>query len=214
MPTLKRLSLVLLSLAALLAAAVGGTLALLAWRPDVVKGPVERALKARLGLPLTIAGPLDLDLGRVVALEAGGVRLAAPDWAADPVLAAVDRLRVSLDLGAWLRGEGLVLPEVRLEGPRVALERDAQGRASWAALAGDAGGEDETAAAGPTLPRIGDLSITGGKVAYRDAAAGAALEADIATAAPAAPAAAAKRVQPPWLWRGGATPRATRTPKR
>ncbi|HEX8375601.1 MAG TPA: hypothetical protein VF606_10525, partial [Geminicoccaceae bacterium] len=128
--------------------------------------------------------PLDLDLGRVVTLEAKGLGLAAPDWAASPTLAAVDRLRVSVDLGAWLGGDGLVLPEVRLERPKVALERDAQGRASWTALAGD--GDDADDGATVALPRIGDLTIEGGEIAYRDTAAGVALQAGVATVAPAA----------------------------
>ena len=65
---LRRLLIVLLSLVLLVVAAVGGTLALLAFDADLIKGPSTRLISARLGREVTIAGPTAAAFGhRVVA---------------------------------------------------------------------------------------------------------------------------------------------------
>jgi AsmA family protein len=188
-PVLRRALLALAGLALLLVLLAGGALALLAWRPDLLKGQVERLAGAAAGAPVRIAGPLGVELGRVTTVTAEGVAVDAPDWAASPALAEVRRLLVSVDLGAYLRDGEVVLPELRLEGPSLALERDAQGRTSWPAPApaeetAGAAADSSAAAEPPAPPRIGDLAIEDGRVAYRDAVADVALEAAVATVRP------------------------------
>lgn len=183
---LRRLALALLSLVLLAVLAAAGLVALVAWRPDLAKGQIERLASGRLGLPVTIEGPLAVDLGRVSTVEAAGLRVAAPAWAEADTLAAIRRLRAGLDLGRWWQDGSLVLTELLLDQPQIALERDAQGRTSWPGGSGDSAGQStpssgETA---PTLPEIHDLTITDGRVSYADAVTGVAIETSVATAQP------------------------------
>ena len=173
----RRILLVLLSLVVLVVLAAGGLLALIALRPETFKGQAERYLSAQLGRPVTIDGPVALDLGRVVTLDASGIKVANPAWAQARDLADIGHLRVGVDLGAYWRDRSIVLTELRLDRPQLALERDAQGQTSWpSSSGGNAGGSTSNANAngssskpGSSLPRIDALTITDGRVAYRDA---------------------------------------------
>src|SRR4051812_6439656 len=173
----RRILLVLLSLVVLVVLAAGGLLALIALRPETFKGQAERYLSAQLGRPVTIDGPVALDLGRVVTLDASGIKVANPAWAQARDLADIGHLRVGVDLGAYWRDRSIVLTELRLDRPQLALERDPQGQTSWpSSSGGNAGGNTSNADAngsngkpGSSLPRIDALTITDGRVAYRDA---------------------------------------------
>src|SRR3954451_6308678 len=173
----RRILLVLLSLVVLVVLAAGGLLALLTFRPETFKGQAERYLSAQLGRPVTIDGPVALDLGRVVTLDASGIKVANPAWAQARDLADIGHLRVGVDLGAYWRDRSIVLTELRLDRPQLALERDAQGQTSWPSSSGGNAGSStnngntngSASKPGSSLPRIDALTITDGRVAYRDA---------------------------------------------
>jgi uncharacterized protein involved in outer membrane biogenesis len=166
----RRLLLVLLSLVLLVVLAAGGALAWVAWRPGDLKGPLTRLASDRLGVPVRVEGPLRLGLGRVATVRLEGLRVGAPEWAAAENLAEVNALRLGIDLPASLRAGTAVLTELSLTRPRLALERDAQGRTSWPDLGGRDEGDDTDQ--GGAAPRLGALEIEEGRVAYRDAAPG------------------------------------------
>ncbi len=164
----KRLLLIVFSCVGLLVVLAGGALAWLAFFPDTLKPPLERLLSAQLGQEVRIQGPLKVELGRVTVVELNGVHVAAPEWAEADDLAAVDKLRVGVDLVGYLRDRTIRITELRAKAPTVALERDAQGRTSWPTPATNAKPKSEPA--DPVkLPRIELLAIEDGQVAYRDA---------------------------------------------
>ena len=119
------------ALVLLLFVLVGGAFACVLWFPDILKPPLERFLSAELGQPVEIRGPLRIRPGLVTTVEVEGVRIAAPEWARDPDLATLDRLRLGVDVGAYVRQRVIKITELTLEAPKLALERDAQGRTSW-----------------------------------------------------------------------------------
>lgn len=183
---LRRLLLILLSLVLVVAALGAGLVGLLVWSPGTLKPAIERLASAQLGREVTIAGAIRVDPGRITTVEIEGLRVAAPEWAEAQNLAEVPRLKVGLDLGSLFGSGGLHLTEVEVEAPRVALERDAQGRTSWPAGAPDTQAEQIQASeepGGTALPRIDELTVTDGEVSYRDAITDLQLTASVATQA-------------------------------
>ena len=185
---LRRSLFVLLGVLALVLVVVVGAVAVALWRPDLVKGQIERLASAQLGLPVTIEGPLAVHPGRVTTVEVSGLRVAAPEWAQAPTLATVRQLRLGVDLGRWWQDGSLVVTELRLDQPQAALERDAQGRTSWPSGGGSQGETEGSGSGqgGPTLPEIHDLTITDGSVSYKDAVTGVEVATALATTAPQA----------------------------
>jgi hypothetical protein len=178
----RRVLLVLLSLVLLVVLAAGGAVAWLLLRPNDLKGPLTRLASDRLGVPVRVEGPLRLGLGRVATVRLEGLRVGAPEWAAAENLAEVNALRLGIDLPASLRAGTAVLTELSLTRPRLALERDAQGRTSWPDLGGRDEGDDTDQ--GGAAPRLGALEIEEGRVAYRDAAARVDVETRVDTTPP------------------------------
>ena len=93
-------------------------------------GVVESTVAKAIGRELTIAGRFGLDVGSVTRLVAEDVTLANAEWSAAPAMAHVDRVEINLDL--W----SLVLHPIRIhgveiQGARLLLEEDAEGRDNW-----------------------------------------------------------------------------------
>jgi uncharacterized protein involved in outer membrane biogenesis len=95
------------------------------WR-DTVAEKVSRSL----GRKITIAGEFKPEIGFTTRLTAGEITLANPDWCDDTTMASVRRLVVELNLWSLVSGP-LTIHEIELEGARVVLEKDADGRANW-----------------------------------------------------------------------------------
>lgn len=185
---IRRFSIVLLSLVVAVVLVAGVGLAVLAWRPGLFKQPLESFLSARLDVPVRIAGPVAVDLGRIVTIEVNDLSVAAPDWAEARHLATLERLRVGLDVGALLGGQ-IRLTRLMLDEPQLALERDASGRTSWPS--GSAGGtaaqpQAEAGFSASSLPDIESLTIENGRIAYSDAVVDVQVAATVRTGGPAA----------------------------
>ncbi len=95
------------------------------WR-DTVAEKVSQSL----GRKITIAGEFKPEVGLTTRLTAGGISLANPDWCDDGTMASVRRLVVELDLWSLVSGP-LTIHDIEIEGARVVLEKDADGRANW-----------------------------------------------------------------------------------
>lgn len=163
----------------LLALAAGGAFTWLVWFPDTLKSPLQRVLSAQLGQTVELRGPLRIRPGLVTTVELEGLRVAAPDWAREPDLATLDRLRVGFDVAAYLHQRTVHLTEVVLDAPHLALERDARGRANWPTPARD---NSQKPGSG-SMPQIDSLNVTDGHVAYLDATGDVDVAADFATTA-------------------------------
>lgn len=161
----RRLFQVAVGLVVVLLVLVIGAFAWIIWFPDTLKPPLERLLSAQLGRDVQIRGPLRIHPGLVTTVELEGLRVAAPDWAREPDLAALDRLRLGVDVGAYLRQRVVRVTELVLDRPRVALERDAQGRTSWPTGQPSTSRDNQPGAP----PQLDAIQVTDGHVGYLDA---------------------------------------------
>jgi uncharacterized protein involved in outer membrane biogenesis len=133
--------------------------------------PWREALAARasaaLGRPVTLAGPLELRLGRETALLAHDLRVASPPGFAVPELVTFGTASLRVDLLSALRGRlhvhGLELADIR-----VRLVRYDDGRANWlpSTLSSDASGTRR--ASGPVEMEVERLSIRNLVVEYQN----------------------------------------------
>ena len=151
----------------------GGALAWVAWFPDTLRHPAERLLSASLGREVMIDGPLMVSPGRVITVELHGLRVAAPAWARADDLLTVDRLRVGLDLWAYLRHRAINLTELTVDGPRLALERNRELQISWPS--GGSGADS-----GMLGLSVGRIEIDDGRIEALDAPTGLDLAATLA----------------------------------
>ena len=126
-----------------------------------LKGLVEDQASSALGRPVEIGAfdvALDWDLSPRILLD--DVRVANPEWAPDEPMAVIPHAEVEVDLWA-LVGGSVVLPDVVVEGPEVALLSGPDGQANWRLGGEDEGGE-------PSVPVIGNLDISNASVRYTD----------------------------------------------
>lgn len=108
--------------AGLVAAAVGARI----W----LHGAVERAVSKALGRNLTIAGNVDVSLGRTATVVAEDVRLANAPWGSEPYMVRAGRVRLSVDVASLMSGPVRVR-DVEVERVRIVFETDAAGRWNW-----------------------------------------------------------------------------------
>ncbi|MFO1050221.1 MAG: AsmA family protein, partial [Geminicoccaceae bacterium] len=173
---LRRIGAIALGLLLLVVVLAGGALAWVVFFPDTLKPTIERYASAKLGREVRI-GLLSIEPGRVTTVELRGLRIAAPEWARADDLLTIARLRVGADLVAYLQRRAVRLPEITVEQPVLALERDAQGRTSWPSAGGG-----RASSPGPRL-ELGRVTVEGGRVAYSDVPREVDFQADIATEA-------------------------------
>ncbi len=129
----------LLATLALLVAAI--VVLILLWDWNWFKGPVERAVQARIGREFHIHGNFDVDLGSTTTLRGDSLTFANADWAEKPEMARADRAEVDIRVWPLLRGR-FHLPEIRLTRPDVLLQsapREGE-RGNWDFLPDSKGG--------------------------------------------------------------------------
>jgi AsmA family protein len=105
------------------------TLVLL-WDWNWFRGPIERRVEVATGRAFTIAGPLDVDLGRIIVVRVEDMSLANTAGSLTPEMARADLLRVEIPFWPLLRGER-TLRRVDLVRPALLLERNRKGAANW-----------------------------------------------------------------------------------
>lgn len=163
---LSRTSQVLLAIVALLA--VG----LLLFQWNWLRHPIERWVTEHTGRALVIAGDLDVKLRWHPVIRADAVSFDNPPWAAERRLITARRMEFTLDLPALLHRR-VLFHRIALVEPRVALERDAQGRRSWVLS------RTGEAREGGAVPEIRLLQVERGRLDYRDAPARIAFVAEV-----------------------------------
>ncbi len=138
-------------------------------------GPVKTRIKDVTGRELTVRGGADLKFSLEPKLVLSDVMLANAPWATAPALASAQRLELQIALIPLLSRRFEVI-ELALIDPVIALETDGAGRGNWelgnaatppVGAPGTPGGNAAT-----TTPAVGNLSITGGTLTYRDAKSG------------------------------------------
>lgn len=130
-----------------------------------VRGIVERQIEKLTGREVSI-GRLDIDLRSCLRIEADEVRIGNPDWAQREYLINARRVRVCLAYLPLLTGTARV-NHAELAGAELGLERDGQGRATWAIGAGQKEEKDEPP------PIINNVRVSDVLIYFRDANLGA-----------------------------------------
>ncbi|MDQ2762633.1 MAG: AsmA family protein, partial [Pseudomonadota bacterium] len=126
------------------------------WNWDWFIPLVQSRASASIGRPVKIAH-LHVRLGRVVQITADEVVIAnPPDWpSGDPPLAAIRALTIQADAWGYIKGHGLVLPMIGIDGPKVLVAETADGAANFRLSTGGGG-------SGGSSVKIGDVRITDG----------------------------------------------------
>lgn len=146
---------------------VGLLLVVLFVDPNDYRDEIERMAEQKTGRELTLSGDLKLSVFPWIAIQAGPASLGdAPGFGPEP-FAEVREARVGVRLFPLLRGE-IEVGQLRVDGARIRLITDEQGRNNW----GDLGESDATTAAGDSNaappPTIAGLSITDAAVTIED----------------------------------------------
>lgn len=156
---------------ALLAA---GGLAYLVYRLDI-KGEVERAVENATGRDLTINGDVGVSYWPVLGFHAADDVLSNVQGARAPAFITADDIHIGVELAPLLNRQ-VVVRQLVLQRPRVALEVDAKGRPNWTLQPRVRRIAAPTAGAPPSPPIIDasrttlrSIDITDGEVTYFDA---------------------------------------------
>lgn len=126
-----------------------------------LRDPVARRVAAATGRTFAIRGNLEVHLSLRPRIVAHDVVLGNAPWSTEPVMAQAGRIEFRVDLLQLLAGR-VVLPELTLSQPRVALEVSPAGAANWSFREGPKDGSAPAAS-------VGRLAIDRGSATYRDA---------------------------------------------
>lgn len=123
-----------------------------------LRGPVERAVSAKTGREFHL-GHLDVDLGRITTVRGQRLQLGNAAWSKRGAMAELNAAEIDVELWPLLRGT-VRLPEIRLDHPNVLLEAGNDGHpGNWVF---DTDGGDGS------MPRLGRLLVTDGRLRYID----------------------------------------------
>lgn len=141
-----------------------------------VAAVATRQFEAATGRALSVEGDLRPTLWPVIGISTGAVSIANAPWSEAGPMIAADGLVVGVEALPLLSGE-IAVRELRIDKPRILLERRADGTANWefAGSGGDAAvAPDAGAGGGGAAPKIAMESavISGGLIRYVDHASG------------------------------------------
>jgi AsmA protein len=139
---------------------------------NTLRGPVSRIATENTGRELLIEGNLKPVWSWVhPRIRAERVSFANPSWAKEKYLLKADAVELTLSVLPLAAGR-VVLPEVHLEKPVLALEQDAEGRKSW--ILNDKPNQQSRV-------HVRHLTLDQGQLVYDDALAEVSLRAELAT---------------------------------
>ena len=128
------------------------------WNWDWFIPIVQSQVSAAIGRKVTI-GHLHVHLGRVTEVTLNDVVVEnPPDWpTGDPPLASIRALTIQADAWGYVQGHGLILPLIRIDGPKILVAEKADETANFRLASSSGGGGGSK-----TSVKIGDLRITDG----------------------------------------------------
>jgi len=160
------------------AAMIGaGVLAYLVSRIDV-RSEVEHAIESGTGRQVTISGDVGVSYWPVLGLHAAGITLANVEGGRATSFIAAEDLHVGVEIGPLFNRQ-VVVRQLVLQQPRIALEVDAQGRPNWvlAPVRRPGSPPPPTTTHQPSLDMahttLREVSISNGEVNFFDARRGA-----------------------------------------
>jgi len=140
-----------------------------------LRAPIEKRALAQTGRVLQIKGDLDISLGWPwPRVQANNVTFSNPDWATQPQLLTADKVVFSIHLPQLLT-QRLVMSNVNMVKPMVALEIGSDGRKSWLL---DQNQQDDDAHV-----LIDRLTLDKGAISYDDVTSKTSVRAELSTIA-------------------------------
>ncbi len=134
-------------------------------------GPVKDRVQAATGRELKVAGGATLKYSFEPKLVLNDVSLANAPWGTAPALLSAKRIELQVALVPLLLRRFEVI-ELALVDPVIALETDANGRGNWDFAKRDAATGLPASGGAAGAPSVANVSITGGKLTFRDAKSG------------------------------------------
>ena len=131
--------------------------------PNKYKGDITRLVKEKTGRELVFEGDVKLSFFPRLGVQVGGVRLSNPPGFGDKPFTRIQSASVSINILPLLVRR-VEVGRVTLEGLELHLERDEQGRASWADFTGPEDPRKQAEArknAAPGPASLTDLSLDG-----------------------------------------------------
>ena len=167
MKALKWIGIAILTLVVLLAL-------LITFGSNLLRGPISKAVSEATGRELVIEGNLKPVWTWVhPRLRAERVRFGNAEWAKAEHMLTADAIEASISVLPLFAGR-VVLPEVHLEKPVLALEQDAEGRKNWIL-------EKEPEKKEESRFHVQRLTLDEGRLSYDDAAREISLESELST---------------------------------
>jgi uncharacterized protein involved in outer membrane biogenesis len=150
-------------------AVAGLAIAIATVDPNSLKPLITTRVASFSGRELKINGDLRIRKSLTPTVETSDVWFENAKWAKEPAFVTLDKIRFRIKLLDLLRGR-VVLPVLEIDGLKVALEKDAEGKTNWQLT----GASPAEAAAKTVLPEgrsdfpaIRDLAIRNSHVVYR-----------------------------------------------
>ncbi|MEA9580191.1 AsmA family protein [Xanthomonas nasturtii] len=134
------------------------TILLLLFDWNWLRGPVERMVSVKTGRVFHL-GHLDVDLGRTITVRGERLQLGNAAWSKRGAMAELNAAEIDVELWPLLRGK-VRLPEIRLDQPTVLLEAGNETHpGNWVF---------DTQKGDGSMPRLGRLLVTKGRLQYID----------------------------------------------
>jgi hypothetical protein len=160
---MKRLIAILVVLAVVAAALVGGAYWFLAMQDhEVIRARVESALEHALGRDVHLGRPLEIAVTPAPVIRIHDARLGNAAWSDESTMLTIESIDLRPRFRSLLRGE-IVLSDLFLRGARLRLENGPDGRGNWQFDVSE--GDDEA----PMPVRIRSLGVSDLSVAYMSA---------------------------------------------
>ena len=141
--------------------------------PNDYKDKIATLVEEKTGRALTIEGDIGLSVFPWLGLDIGPTRISnAEGFGAEP-MASMENVQVRVKLVPLLSKQ-LEMDTVKLDGLRLRLAKDAQGRTNWQDLQGEPVPDKEAEAPGTALAglAIGGVRVTDAEVLWEDKTAG------------------------------------------
>lgn len=113
------------------------------YNPNLIREPLERRISEASGYHVSLAGDLEISIGRSATLSVTDVYVAAPQWAAHNELITIDQLFLSLEIPS-LFGETIVVDSLKISGLQANLETNSDDENNWQPAKQQALGENTT----------------------------------------------------------------------
>ncbi len=126
---------------------------------NMLRGYIGKKVTEKTSREFSIRGNLDVDLGFTPRIYAEDVHFANSPWGQEAEMLRIPKAEFTLSLRSLLHGS-LVLPEVSLSHPYVALEKNVNGERNW--IFKKKQRPDDTA------PHIGRLTVDQGTLVFHD----------------------------------------------